>query len=334
MKETSRARRRLGFFLKLLVSLGVLGVLLAHIDLPAFGRLWASARVSLLVGCLGLFGVAQLLSTLRWRILLEAEGVGLPLIRLLLVYLEGMFFNLFLPTLIGGDVVRGYRVYALSQKSEAALASIVVDRLTGFAAMLLIALLALLFAYPMLQDPQVVVVVGGVAMIFTVVISALASDRIKTVFFGLLDGLHLGRFTPPLRAVYDALHRYRGHGRALLLALGLSLVLQTLGILIFYGVARALNVVAPLKIFFLLVPLIIVVAMLPSLGGLGVREMGAVYFLGKVGVNPTAALGVSLGWFAVVAALSSLGGLVFLAGGQRPPVPPPAWEPGLGEETP
>jgi uncharacterized membrane protein YbhN (UPF0104 family) len=69
----------------------------------------------------------------------------------------------------------------------------------------------------------------------------------------------------------------------------------------------------PLAYFFLYVPLITVLAMLPvSVAGLGVREGGVVFFFGKVGVDPATALGMSLIWFSLTVLVSAIGGLALL----------------------
>ena len=311
--------RRVGILIKGAVSAGLLAFLLSRIDLVIFVRLWGSARLPFLVFSVFLYIVAQLLSTWRWQVLLLSQGIRVPTGRLLVLYLEGMFFNLFLPTLIGGDVVRGYRIYALTNRSEAALASVLVDRLAGFAGLLCIALLALGVGYPALRDPQIPLLIGGAALAFGGLIAALGSDGLKDLFFRALTRYGLGRFTTAFRPLYEALHRYRGHGKALLAAFAISLVLQAAGILVFYLVARGLNVPVALRYCFLLLPLVIILAMLPvSIAGLGVREGGAVYLFGKVGVDAASALGISLGWFAVTALTSSLGGLAFALGGGSP----------------
>ncbi|HTU03857.1 MAG TPA: lysylphosphatidylglycerol synthase domain-containing protein, partial [Candidatus Sulfotelmatobacter sp.] len=79
-------------------------------------------------------------------------------------------------------------------------------------------------------------------------------------------------------------------------------------------VGLGLAVGVPLGRFFLYVPLITALAMVPvSVAGLGVREGAVVFFFAKAGVDATTALSMSLLWFAVTVCVSSLGGLAFLA---------------------
>ena len=303
------------FGIKLLISLGLLAFLLTRTDVQAIWALFQSLRLPIFLGSLLLYILAQILSSLRWRCLLQAEKINLSFWRLILLYFEGMFFNLMLPTLIGGDIVRGYQVFRLTRQHEASLASILVERLSGYVAMIMIACIALLLAYPFLRDPVVVWLIAASAAGLIGIIAGLLSDQLQALFFRLLSSAGLARFHETLHAIYEAIQRYWGHKRALLLAVVLSLILQSLGIIIFYLISRSLNFLVPLRYFFLFVPLISIISMLPiSVSGIGVREASSVYFFAKVGLDSAGAISLSLLWFAVMALSSGLGGIVFLIG--------------------
>ncbi|MBI3779691.1 MAG: flippase-like domain-containing protein [candidate division NC10 bacterium] len=307
------------FALKFLISLGLLTFLLSRTDLHAIWALLSSLRLPIFCGSFLLYILAQILSSLRWQCLLRAEAINLSIWRLTLLYFEGMFFNLMLPTLIGGDIVRGYQVFRLTHRHEASLASILVERLSGYVAMIMIACVALILAYPFLRDPVVVWLTAASAAGLIGIIAGLLSDQLQSLVFRLLNSVGLARFHETLHRLYEAIQRYWGHKRALLQAVGLSLVLQSLGIIIFYLISRSLNLLVPLRYFFLFLPLISVVSMLPiSVAGIGVREASSIYFFAKVGLDSASALSLSLLWFAVTALCSGLGGIVFLIGHSQP----------------
>ncbi len=309
-----RGRGRLLFFGKLLVSGLLLTILFLGADRAVFVRTLQALSLQLFLGCVALYFLGYVISTFRWQRLLLAEGIRLSLWRLALVYFEGAFFNLFLPTLIGGDIVRGYSIYKITRGHDASIASILVDRLSGFAALIVIALVALGLAYGQVRDPQVAAMILGVAAAFFTMVAVLLNERVKACASGLLRGMGLTRFQVKLQGMVEALHRYRGHHRALGQALLLSALLQGLIILTYYLISAGLNLGIPIAYFFLYVPLITFVAMLPvSVAGLGVREGGTVYFFAKVGVDAATALSMSLAWFSLTLIVSSLGGLAFLA---------------------
>jgi len=307
------------FWLKLLVSLALLAFLFSRTDLPAIRALFRSLRLPLLLSSVALYLLAQIVSTLRWRCLLQAEQINLSTWRVFLLYLEGMFFNLMLPTAIGGDIVRGYQIFRLTQQKDSSVASILVERLSGYVALIMIACIALILGYSHVHDPVTVWLTVASAAGIIGIIAGLLNDQLQILFFRLLNRTGLGRFHEVLQRFYGALRRYWKHRRALLQAVGLSLILQSLVIMIFYLISRSLNLSVPLRYFFLFVPLISVVSMLPiSVAGLGVREGGSVYFFAKVGLDSAGAISLSLLWFAVTACCSGLGGIVFLVGHPHP----------------
>jgi uncharacterized protein (TIRG00374 family) len=304
---------RLVFLGKLVVSALLLTILFWRVDRPTVLRTIQALPLKVFLGCAALYTLGYLISTLRWQRLLLAEGIRLPLWRLTLVYFEAAFFNLFLPTLIGGDIVRGYTIYRITQGHDASIPSILVDRLSGFAALVGIALIALGLASRQVRDPQVAVMILAVAVAFSAVIALLLHDRMKERASGLLRIVRLTRFQAKLQGMVEALQRYRGHRRALGQAIALSVLLQALIIVTYYLIGAGLNLGVPIAYFFLYVPLITFVAMLPvSVAGLGVREGGAVYFFAKVGVDTATALTMSLVWFSLTLVVSGLGGLAFL----------------------
>lgn len=308
-----RGKGRLIFLGKLAVSALLLAVLFWRVDRATFLRTVQTLPLKVFLGCLALYAFGHVISAVRWQRLLLVEGIHLSLWRLTLVYFEGAFFNLFLPTLIGGDIVRGYAIYKITRGHDASIASILVDRLSGFAALIAIALVALGLAYGQIRDPQVAAMIVAVATAFGLTMAALLNDRVKDRAADLLRLVGLARFQAKLQGLVDALHRYRGHRWALWQALLLSTVLQGLIIVAYYLIGAGLNLGVPIAYFFLYVPLITVVAMLPvSVAGLGVREGGAIYFFAKVGVDAATALTMSLAWFSLTLVVSSLGGLAFL----------------------
>jgi uncharacterized protein (TIRG00374 family) len=313
LRPASARDGRLVFLGKLVVSALLLTILFWRVDPPTVFRTLQALPLKVFLGCAALYTLGYLISTFRWQRLLLAEGIRLPLWRLTLVYFEAAFFNLFLPTLIGGDIVRGYTIYRITRGHNASIPSILVDRLSGFAALVAIALIALGLAFRRLRDPLVAVMILGVAASFSVVIAVLLHDRMKERASGLLRIVRLTRFQAKLQGMVEALQRYRGHRRALGQAILLSLLLQALIVVTYYLIGAGLSLGVPIVYFFLYVPLITFVAMLPvSVAGLGVREGGVVYFFAKVGVDAATALTMSLIWFSLTLVVSGVGGLAFL----------------------
>ena len=308
-----RRKAQVVFLGKLLVSALLLTILFLRVDRPTFIRAVQSLPLRVFLGCAGLYILGYLISTFRWQRLLLAEGIRLPFGQLILVYFKASFFNLFLPTLIGGDIVRGYSIYRITQGHNASLASILADRLSGFAALVGIAMVALAVGYRQLRDPQAAAMILTVALVFVAMITLLLHNRMKDGASRVFRTVGLTRFQVKFQAMVEALQRYSRHRRILGQAIVLSVLLQSLIIVTYFWIGASLNLGIPMAYFFLYVPLITVAAMLPiSVAGLGVRESSAVYFFAKLGVESAAALTMSLIWFSLTLVVSGLGGLAFL----------------------
>ncbi|MGQ0604843.1 MAG: lysylphosphatidylglycerol synthase transmembrane domain-containing protein, partial [Anaerolineales bacterium] len=129
-----------------LLRIGLSAVLLTWVLSQAgLGRLFgvvsaADLRPYLLALLLGQAGIV--IRAYRWKVLLDAVGARVPFRRAVYLYFVGAFFNTFLPTGFGGDVVRTLEAGPGTQSSQAA-GTIVVDRLTGFIMLFVLALVAL-----------------------------------------------------------------------------------------------------------------------------------------------------------------------------------------------
>src|SRR5689334_15480684 len=146
-----RTRRHLLIVIKVFVSLALLALLFSRIDTT---RLWATARrasIVWLTAALGVYFVNVLVSTWRWHLLLDAQEVSMPRRTLLGSYLVATFFNNFLPSNIGGDVIRVRDSSKLTGSTTTSLAVVAIDRVLGLGALYVLALGAYLAAGPQLR---------------------------------------------------------------------------------------------------------------------------------------------------------------------------------------
>jgi hypothetical protein len=312
--------RRTSLVLKGAVSLLLLGLLLWRTDRAAIIEALRSLRIVPLFGAVGLYWLAQFLSSIRWGMLLRVLGVHISTWRLMLFYLEGMFLGLFLPTVVGGDLTKAYRLHRETLGSRIALSSIVVERLSGLCALVAIALMALAVVRDGTNAWEVlgaaVATAAGLVVVFNRAPWAWVSQ-------GLLR-LGLQRLGQAVATVFEGVDRYRSHRRALVGAFVQSLVLQLVMICAFALTGRALNLGVPFAAYLLLIPIVTIVTMLPiGFAGLGVREGAMVLLFGRVGLDAAGAISLALAWFAVTV-LASLPGALVLAvwdQGKEPALP-------------
>jgi uncharacterized protein (TIRG00374 family) len=264
-----------------------------------------------------LAGIA--LSAAKWGLVLDIRGQRQPYPWLLGVYLAGQFANNFLPTGIGGDALRavqlGRRIGSFSQAS----ASVFLERLTGFLALSLIANLALGLS---VSDGAGAALATTPELRLLAALASLSSIAAIVVCFNAPRVLRLfGPYLPgavrrPLAQVAELLAEYMRHGRSLALILGMSLLFQSLWVVLHLVCGLALHIQAPLLLYALMAPISDIVGLAPIfVNNLGARELVFTLYLTQIGIPPATALALAFLIFSVRLVVSVLGGLVVLFGG-------------------
>ncbi len=301
-------KRRWGV-VRLLVSLGLLAFVLWTIGLERIGRNLLQAEPGPLLLAFGLFFGGVVVRAARWRALLVALDIWVSFGRLVYLYFVGSFFNVFLPTGLGGDVVR---VLELSQdtRGTAAVGTVFVDRMTGLLVLFVLALLALPFSGE-LTPLEVRLTVGLLSIGGLIAGGLILQGRWLRRFGSWLPGpLSLSGQGVVARA-YAAVTAcgWRAVGQALVI----SLIFNVLLVLVNYLAAYAVGMRLALPYFMLFVPLLSITLMLPvSVGGLGVRESVAVVLFTQAGVDEAVAAAASLAVYAISTAIGLFGGLLYL----------------------
>jgi hypothetical protein len=281
-------------------------------DWPQVGQAILNLRVELWLAALGLLLAAQAVSALRWKLLAGALGFERPWRQLTGMYFIGMYFNLLLPTSVGGDVVRAWYLDGRSGRKLAAFATVLLDRVSGLVVLLAMSCVALLLT-PLELPPWVPWFVWGAAGCALLGLASLplAAGR------GRNGAQRLRRVRAALAAVRSP--------RVLLGTTLLSLCVQVAGVAIVWLVGLAIQAPVPGAYYWIMVPMVSLLTLLPiSVNGMGVREGGAVLFLAPFGVSESAAVTLAFLWFVVYATASLAGGVVYLFG--RFPRPTPTAE--------
>lgn len=305
-------KKSLSTALKAAVSLAILYALFRNIDT---GALWATAasvnRLSVAFTAL-LFIATQSVSTFRWSIILKKDmEVSYP--RLLSIYFIGMFFNNFLPTMVGGDLIKGYYLYKESGRGDVSLASIFMDRYSGFAALMVITLAALVPGYPLIKDSGLpaffAVLIGGFSAVSLVIwVGPLHSGVMR-----ILSMIHFYGINRKIETFYNVLMGYKRHYPILVKIFLCSVFVQGGVIIGYYILGRGLGMDIGIGYFFLFIPLTTAISMLPvSMSGLGIREGAFVYLFSRAGASKEQALTLSLMWFAMAAVVSIAGGVEYI----------------------
>ena len=266
------------------------------------------------------YSLVEVLATVRWQMLLRVQGITLSWLRAFAIVMIALFFNMFLPGLVGGDAVRLYFVFkcAPRQKTRATL-SVAMDRVLGMLSILFLAALIVTVRFRWLSRSSatlhivylVVALLGAGCVCVLLLFGA--------VHFGLLHRLPT---RTPFRSVIaesgKALQIYGAHLGIMSIAFAITVVAHITYYLSFYCAAKSLHgahtAALSLTDILSIMPLVNTVTALPiSFGGVGVRETLFQELLGNLAHVPAAiaAISASLG-FVIQASWGLLGGALFL----------------------
>ncbi|MEO1470946.1 MAG: lysylphosphatidylglycerol synthase transmembrane domain-containing protein [Pseudomonadota bacterium] len=307
-----RIRRRLFLAAKIAVSAGLMAWILSRADLAAVMDALAGVSPGWLVLAVVLQFTGSVLVTLRWRGLLAARGTEAPFLFLYSSALVAAFYRQFLPSIIGGDAIRGYDAWRAGASPAAAALSLVVDRVLGLFALALFAILAAAFATGAAGAlPGLELWIAAATLALCAAIAVLAGvlpplSRDRAPRSGLA-----GKIADKLLSIIDALAAYRDARPALWRGIGLSVVVQGLVIVFYWTLGQALGLGLPFVAYLSVVPIAIVVMMAPiTINGIGLREMIFVLLLGLWSVDEAAALAFAWLEFATFLAFGLFGGIV------------------------
>lgn len=299
-------------FIKAAISTGLIILVVTRIDLHQIQLEIQHLSIAFIIFALIYYTSCQWLSCWRWRIILQSSGHSIPTRSLLSSYFAGMFLNIFLPSALGGDIYRVYRVAKLTQDSEVALVSVFLERFTGLAALSALALLGLPPAFKSIGQWDIILLLATCAGSLVGAVLLITSPKLLMWFEPLLVKFRLGKVLARFTKVQLLIHQFSQHRQALVISVGLSFLLQVAIVYYHYLIAYQLKIYISYLDLLVFVPIVAVISLLPiSLGGIGVKEGLWIYLLNHVGVSVEKALLLSLtttvlGW------LLSCFGAVFL----------------------
>jgi uncharacterized membrane protein YbhN (UPF0104 family) len=320
--DRSPARRSVLLAAKIAVSLILLSILFSRIDTA---RLWQSARqasIVWLLAALGIYLINVLASVWRWKLLLETQNVDLSQKMLLGSFLVALFFNNFLPSNIGGDVIRISDTAKATKSKTLATTVILVDRVIGLIGLMLVAALGATVVAGMAGHVPSPIWPSWLWASFVVamIVSAPA----------VLAPSGIGRLLQPLTVLHpewiggridnvtSALARFRERPGAMLSCFGGAVFVQSSIVLFYVAVALALHVRITMWDLAVIVPVSSIVQMLPvSVNGFGVREATFSLYFTRIGLPLESGLLLSLVAAVLIMVFSISGAAVWFARGHH-----------------
>jgi len=297
---------------RLAATAGLMAYALREVDWSRFLQLLAAANWRWWAAGIATGIVVQIVAGIRWAELARPLGFAFPRHVFVWRFFEGIFFSLCLPSSIGGDVVKAYRIGDTTSRRLLAGCSVLADRLTGLSAL------------GVLGGAAVAAREFGLGLPATLALAATLLVVVLLVFLAGVSSLdRLIAVIPAPHAVREfaaQLLPYQQRPSLIAKAVGWSFVVQMGGAISVGLMARALGVDQPVSLWFAVVPMVALVMVLPiSIGGFGVRENALTFLLSEQGVPGEKAVAVALLWGLSTIILGLLGGLLFLLDRSRKP---------------
>jgi uncharacterized protein (TIRG00374 family) len=266
-----------------------------------------------------LFFSAVLIISLRWKVLLDAHAIHVPFNKTVAFYLVGFFFNNFLPTVIGLDIIRAVYVSNTYGKRTECFASVISEKVIGILGILLLGI----FFLPLfiVKDRFIIYIFSGLLLLAILFLAGIfffpKRGRLRGISW-LFKPRILKSLKERLSRLYDALYYYKDRRFILFQTLVLSVVYQIILISIFFFIGRSLSVTIPYYYYLAFIPVINIGSMIPlTPNGIGIRESLCVYLFGLAGVDSSNSILLSILFFGIALLVSLAGAGIFIFGIRR-----------------
>jgi len=312
MGLTENTKSLLSFLLRIALSVALLWFIFSKIDIQSTWNILKSADLFYIFIAGIIFLVVNSLLLFRWFVFIKALDLSVTVKSVIKHYFYGLFGNLFLPTAIGGDLIKVIGLCKDSSHKPKVVASVLIDRLSGFASIAIVATAAFLFGYKLIGDNSLFVPIVLMACGVLAVAAVLLNEKVYAFgcrMFDRLPRLKNGLMTMHYDiALLKQAHKYKEGIKGI----AISCVSQVIFAMAYYFTAKALHQDIAVIYFLIFVPIICVAAAFPSIGGLGVREVGAVYLFSKAGVEAGVAASLSLINFLFMVMVGLVGGIIYV----------------------
>jgi uncharacterized membrane protein YbhN (UPF0104 family) len=309
--------RSLGGPLRIVVALVLTAAILWRADPGAVWRVLSRTNPSWIGAAVLLVVADRTLMAYRWLVLLRPidPATRPPFAAVMRLFFISTFAGTFLPASVGGDLVRAGGLARLNVAPGPALASVLMDRVLGVLSLVVVGVTALAFSgrSDLIAnrgiDAALAAAAGGCAFGAMLVFSQRGADL----------AMRLAGVVPfaPLRAIAvesaGAIRAYRHHHGSLANSLAGSIAVQVLRILQAYCLGRALGIVVGLSAYFVFIPLILLIMLLPiSINGIGTSQVAFVWFFALASVPDAQAFALSV-LFVALGVVGNLPGGVLIA---------------------
>ncbi len=287
---------------KFVLGLLLFALVITKVNFKLSREVLAQVSLSNFLTVLGIYFLGKTFSAYKWSLIAKHTGFTCTFSQYVRFYFQGIFYNQFLPTGVGGDIIKWYFLYQHDKrhlKPDAAAATVLFDRISGVFVLLILLLIGNILYFKQLPMWVNWLQLGGIA--------AIALGTGLVVYLSYQRGIFK---YPLIRRILFFSHLYIDKTLVKILAVSILFHFMVLTIHIIVGWDLNLNISG--SYYLVLYPATAILTSLPiSLNGIGIREWAYIFFLGLVGVSPSVAFIFALYW-SVLMLVTGLIGALFL----------------------
>jgi hypothetical protein len=270
----------------------------------------AHVRVGLFIAGVLIFILTIAVASYRFKLIIDVQGeTAIKFSEALSLTFIGYFFNNFLPTSIGGDVVKAYYLSNRTSDKMGSFTAVFIDRIMGLFTMIFMACLAIFLFGNGLIDYKIRKIIYGITAVCVIAIIFMANENFAKRF-----SIALKFFKPieeKLKKAYQTINNYRHHKMLILKSVVISVISQLLFFTSIGVLALSIRAHIPAMELMLRMPIVSAISLLPSINGLGMREGSTVVMFSPI-IGKESAFVVSILWFITLLIMSLIGGVVYM----------------------
>ncbi|MFA5333557.1 MAG: lysylphosphatidylglycerol synthase transmembrane domain-containing protein [Candidatus Nanoarchaeia archaeon] len=299
-------KKSTNFLIKLIISIFILVFIINKLDFNQIFEIkinWFFFLICMILGSLNIF-----ICTFRWWYLNnKIYDIKTPFFMLFKLYLIGVFFNLFLPSSIGGDTIKSYNIYKYSNKKLSAIHAIFFDRLLGLIILSIFAIVGLtyilFFSNLIINSIEILLTFSIIILGFTLFLPFIGDFPIfsKLLFFKKLKEFFL----------YSEI--IIKNKKKLLVPILMTFLFQFSCIIVSFIMSKAVGMNVNFIFFMAFIPISTIIILIPiTFAGMGLREVSFVFLFSLIGVKAEEIILVPLLVFSINVILGLLGGVFYI----------------------
>ncbi|MCK5283461.1 MAG: flippase-like domain-containing protein [Nanoarchaeota archaeon] len=298
--------------LRVMISIALIIFILLKVDLYRMLTGLKSVNPVFILLAFSTMVISLFVRSFLWKTSLSVQKIKVPFRFLIYLNIISSFFNHFLPTSMGGDIVKAYKLSKYSKKNVKSITTVIVNRMSGFFALITLSVLGVILGFELIKETKIAIIVFTLLFISIACILFIFNRRLVNKF-GFIKRI-ISSFDKKgiVKQFYESFYIYKSNKKKALFIYAIALLSQTIVMFYYLFIISSLSLNVPFLYLMIVVPIISILEMLPiSLNGLGVREGAALFFFTKIGIDPASAVLIGIIIYMLRVFVGIIGGLVY-----------------------